>query len=65
MTQSYHITPLMSKRGNPYNNTLTEIFFSILKAKCIYRVQLQTYDARFLINEIYTFTITKDYNQKN
>lgn len=37
LTQEYGITPLMSRRGNPYDNALAENFFSILKTECIYR----------------------------
>ena len=37
LTQSYGITPSMSRRGNPYDNALAENFFSILKTECIYR----------------------------
>ena len=52
LTQSYGITPSMSRRGNPYDNALAENFFSILKTECIYRVKLQTYEeARLLIDE--------------
>ena len=31
LTQSYGITPSMSRRGNPYDNAMAENFFSILK----------------------------------
>ena len=31
LTQAYHISPSMSRRGNPYDNALAENFFSILK----------------------------------
>ena len=56
LTQSYGITPSMSRRGNPYDNALAENFFSILKTECIYRVKLQTYeDARLLIDEYIHF----------
>ena len=52
LTQSYDITPSMSRRGNPYDNAMAEYFFSILKTECIYRTKLQTYeDARILIDE--------------
>lgn len=44
LTQSYGITPSMSRRGNPYDNALAENFFSILKTECIYRTKLKTYD---------------------
>ena len=56
LTQSYGITPSMSRRGNPYDNSLAENFFSILKAECIYRVKLKTFEeARKLINEYIYF----------
>ena len=56
LTQSYGITPSMSRRGNPYDNALAENFFSILKTECIYRVKLQTYEeARLLISEYVHF----------
>ena len=52
LTQSYGITPSMSRRGNPYDNALAENFFSILKTECIYRVKLQTFEeARLIIDE--------------
>ena len=60
LTQSYGITPSMSRRGNPYDNALAENFFSILKTECIYRTNLQTYEeARLLIGEYIHF-----YNHK-
>ena len=56
LTQSYGITPSMSRRGNPYDNALAENFFSILKTECIYRAKLQTYEeARLLIDEYIHF----------
>lgn len=56
LTQSYHITPSMSSRGNPYDNAMAENFFSILKTECIYRTKLRTYeDARILISEYIHF----------
>ena len=56
LTQSYGITPSMSRRGNPYDNALAENFFSNLKTECIYRVKLQTYEeARLLIDEYIHF----------
>ena len=56
LTQSYGITPSMSRRGNPYDNALAENLFSILKTECIYRVKLQTYEeARLLIDEYIHF----------
>ena len=35
LTQTYGITPSMSRRGTPYNNAMAENFFSILKTECI------------------------------
>ncbi len=56
LTQSYGITPSMSRRGNPYDNALAENFFSILKTECIYRAKLCTYEeARLLIDEYIYF----------
>ncbi|MDD4689415.1 MAG: IS3 family transposase [Eubacteriales bacterium] len=56
LTQSYGITPSMSRRGNPYDNALAENFFSILKTECINRVRLKTYEeARLLISEYIHF----------
>ena len=56
LTQSYGITPSMSRRGNPYDNALAENFFSILKTECVYRTKLQTYEeARLLIDEYIHF----------
>ena len=56
LTQSYGITPSMSRRGNPYDNALAENFFSILKTECIYRIKLSGYDeARLIISEYINF----------
>ncbi|MBR5618289.1 MAG: IS3 family transposase [Clostridia bacterium] len=56
LTQSYGITPSMSRRGNPYDNALAENFFSILKTECIYRAKPRTYEeARLLIGEYIYF----------
>ena len=56
LTQSYGITPSMSRRGNPYDNALAENFFFMLKTECIYRVKLQTYEeARLLKGEYIHF----------
>ena len=56
LTQSYGITPSMSRRGNPYDNALAENFFSILKTECIYRTKLKTYEeARLLIDDYIHF----------
>ena len=56
LTQSYNITPSMSRKGNPYDNAMAENFFSILKTECIYRTKLRTYEeARLLIDEYIHF----------
>ena len=56
LTQSYGITPSMSRRGNPYDNALAENFFSILKTECIHRVKLNSFDeARKAIDEYIYF----------
>lgn len=56
LTQSYGITPSMSRKGNPYDNALAENFFSILKTECIYRTKLKTYEeAKSLIDEYIYF----------
>ena len=56
LTQSYGITPSMSRRGNPYDNALAENFFSILKTECIHRANLRTYEeARLLISDYIRF----------
>ena len=56
LTQSYGITPSMSRRGNPYDNAMAENFFSILKTECIYRTKLRTYEeARLLIGQYVDF----------
>ena len=56
LTQSYHISPSMSRRGNPYDNALAENFFSILKTECIQRVKLRTFsEAEQVIDEYIHF----------
>ena len=56
LTKSYHITPSMSRCGNPYDNALAENFFSILKTECIYRAKIHTYEeARLLIGAYIQF----------
>ena len=56
LTQSYNITPSMSRRGNPYDNALAENFFSILKTECIYRTKIKTFaKARQLIDDYIYF----------
>ena len=56
LTKSYHITPSMSRRGNPYDNALAENFFSILKTECIHRTKIKTFsEARQLIDDYIYF----------
>ena len=56
LTQSYGITPSMSRRGNCYDNAMAENFFSILKTECIYRLKPKTLDeARILIDDYIYF----------
>ena len=56
LTQSYNITPSMSRRGNPYDNAMAENFFSILKTECIHRAKPRTYEeARVLIDQYISF----------
>ena len=56
LTQSYNITPSMSRRGNPYDNAMAENFFSILKTECIHRAKPRTYEeARVLIDHYIDF----------
>ena len=43
LTQSYGITPSMSRRGNCYDNAMAENFFSILKTECIYRQKPESF----------------------
>ena len=60
LTKSYHITPSMSSRGNPYDNAMAENFFSILKTECIYRTKIRTYEeARLLIGAYIQFYNTE------
>ena len=66
LTQSYHITPSMSSRGNPYDNAMAENFFSILKTECIYRTKLKTYEeARLLIGWIHPLLQQRTYSAQN
>lgn len=56
LTQSYGITPSMSRRGNPYDNAMAENFFSILKTECIYRQKIATIrEAQLLIDDFIDF----------
>lgn len=56
LTQSYGMTPSMSRRGNCYDNAMAENFFSILKTECIYRAKPATFaEARQLIDDYIWF----------
>ena len=56
LTQSYGITPSMSRKGNPYDNAMAENFFSILKTECIYRHKPKTLsEANYLIDRYIHF----------
>ncbi len=56
LTQSYGITPSMSRKGNPYDNAMAENFFSILKTECIYRQKIATIrEAQLLIDDFIDF----------
>ena len=56
LTQSYGITPSMSRKGNPYDNAMAENFFSILKTECIYRHKPKTLnEAQAMIDDYIHF----------
>ena len=56
LTQSYGITPSMSRWGNPYDNAMADNFFSILKTECIYRQKIATFqEAQILIDDFIEF----------
>ena len=56
LTQSYGITPSMSRKGKPYDNAMAENFFSILKTECIYRRKPKTFhEANDLIDRYIHF----------
>ena len=56
LTQSYGITPSMSRKGNPYDNAMAENFFSILKTECIYRHKPRTlFEAQNMVDEYIYF----------
>ncbi len=56
LTKEYGITPSMSRRGNCYDNAMAENFFSILKAECIYRQKIKTFQqANQLIDDFIYF----------
>ena len=56
LTQSYGITPSMSRKGNPYDNAMAENFFSILKTECLYRHKPRTLsEAQHMIDDYIYF----------
>ncbi len=56
LTKEYSILPSMSRAGTPLDNAPAENFFSILKAECIYRHKIQTFDeARNFIDDYIYF----------
>ena len=56
LTKEYGILPSMSRAGTPLDNAPAENFFSILKAECINRQKIATYEeARLLICEYINF----------
>lgn len=66
LTQSYGITPSMSRRGNPYDNALAENFFSILKTECINRVKIANYKgSKTFHKRIYQLLQQLSYSNKN
>ena len=56
LTKEYGFTPSMSRKGNCLDNAMAENFFSILKAECINRHKIITFDeARHLIDDFIWF----------
>lgn len=56
LSQAYGFTPSMSRRGNCLDNACVESFFGTLKAECIKRYKLVSYEqARELINDYIQF----------
>jgi len=56
LTQSYDISPSMSRSANRYDNAMAENFFSILKAECINRQKIKDFAmAKSLIDEYIHF----------
>jgi transposase InsO family protein len=56
LTKEYGITPSMSRRGNCYDNAMAENFFGTLKAECVNRYRLKTFDeARRVIDDYIYF----------
>ena len=56
LAQEYGISPSMSRKGTPLDNAPAESFFSSLKAECIYRQQIVSFEhANHLISEYIQF----------
>ena len=56
LTKEYGFTPSMSRRGNCLDNAMAENFFSILKAECINRQKINSFDeAANLVDEFIWF----------
>ena len=56
LTQAYGITPSMSRKGTPLDNAPAESFFSTLKAECLYRQKIVSFEhANHLISEYIQF----------
>lgn len=56
LTQRYRITPSMSRKATPLDNAPIESFFSTLKAECIYRHKIHSFEqANELINKYIYF----------
>jgi transposase InsO family protein len=56
LTKEYGITPSMSRRGNCLDNAAAENFFSILKAECLNRQKIKSFDeAKILIDDFIWF----------
>ena len=66
LTKGYGILPSMSRRGNCYDNALTENFFGILKTECIYRHKPETFEEaiKMIDDYIYFATTTNVFNLK-
>lgn len=55
LPKEYGITPSTSRRGNPYDNALAENFFSMLKAECISREKIQSFEQAQRMIDDYIF----------